>query len=171
MPREKQCRKCGSYVPLRIFIDGRERNLQNRKFCLQCSPFGGRNTKPDDPSTPCYKKRVNGKPVHYSLWSEKAKELNRAWQYRRRKERRGKVILLAGGCCIRCGYDKCIRALSFHHRDPATKRFPLNTRVLQSHSWDEILEEVKKCDLLCLNCHMELEDEAYESKYADFFDA
>lgn len=38
------CKKCGDYFPWKILIGGIRRNLQKRKYCLSCSPFGGRNT-------------------------------------------------------------------------------------------------------------------------------
>lgn len=57
-----------------------------------------------------------------------------------------------------CGYKKCIRALSFHHRDPTTKQFGLEMRSIRGLGWESVLAEAEKCDLLCLNCHMETED-------------
>ena len=38
------------------------------------------------------------------------------------KDMKQAVKLLGGKCCI-CGYDKCIDALVFHHRDPSIKEF------------------------------------------------
>ena len=64
------------------------------------------------------------------------------------------VILMRGGKCERCGYDKCEDALCFHHRDPSTKKFQLSMQS-GSTKWEDYLEESKKCDLLCLNCHAE----------------
>ena len=40
-----QCRNCGENIPASIVVDDKKRNLQNRKYCLQCSPFGEHNTK------------------------------------------------------------------------------------------------------------------------------
>ena len=39
------CRKCETPFPVKKEIDGKVRNLQNRKYCLTCSPFGSGNTK------------------------------------------------------------------------------------------------------------------------------
>src|SRR5437868_4422842 len=39
------CKKCEKPFPNRIRIDGRERVLCNRKYCLECSPFGLHNTR------------------------------------------------------------------------------------------------------------------------------
>jgi transposase len=72
--------------------------------------------------------------------------------------RRAKRILVAeaGGACVLCGYDRCIAALQFHHRDPAQKRFALGGRGL-SRAIHDLREEAQKCVLLCSNCHAEVE--------------
>ena len=62
-----------------------------------------------------------------------------------------------GGRCIACGYDRCVAALEFHHRDPATKAFALSRNNLLRR-WEEVLTEAEKCDLYCANCHRELEE-------------
>ena len=62
------------------------------------------------------------------------------------------LVKLAGGKCCRCGYDKCIAALDFHHRDPNEKEFTMGEKVADL---DALVEEIKKCDLLCVNCHRE----------------
>ena len=72
--------------------------------------------------------------------------------------RRAKRILVAeaGGACALCGYDRCVAALQFHHRDPAEKRFGLGSRGL-GRAIDDLREEARKCVLLCANCHAEVE--------------
>jgi hypothetical protein len=66
---------------------------------------------------------------------------------------------MKGGKCTKCGYSKCLRALTFHHKDPTNKFFALDARGIQGSSWKKILEEAEKCELLCFNCHMEHHDE------------
>lgn len=75
----------------------------------------------------------------------------------RRKLRKRKLIEYLGGKCSECGYDKCDRALQFHHLDPSTKEFNLSDKG-RSTSWEKSLKEADKCVLLCANCHMEVED-------------
>ena len=158
------CRKCNEKIPTKKIVDGKERNLQNRKFCLTCSPFGSRNTKTDDPQREPVRSKV------YSEWTEDQKERNRAMQYGYRHRRIKKAVDLKGGECNRCGYSKCIRSLQFHHTDPALKQFELNSRTMLSHSWDSIVKELDKCELLCANCHSEHHYNEYESKYSYIFD-
>lgn len=75
---------------------------------------------------------------------------------RYRQEAKRRLVAEAGGACQLCGYDRCIRALHFHHREPATKRFALSSRGL-GHSMAALRKEAAKCVLLCSNCHMEVE--------------
>lgn len=70
-----------------------------------------------------------------------------------RKRTKQKAIDYKGGCCSQCGYNKCITALVFHHRDSANKDFEISGG--RTISWERIKQEIEKCDLLCSNCHAE----------------
>lgn len=75
---------------------------------------------------------------------------------KRRQRVKQKLVNLFGGACERCGYNKSMRALAFHHKEPDTKKFGIgNAKVI---GWDALLNEAKKCALLCANCHAEIED-------------
>ncbi len=74
---------------------------------------------------------------------------------RRRKELRQKAIAYKGGKCQRCGYDRCIEALEFHHLDYSRKEFGISSKGY-TRSWREIREELEKCMLFCANCHREI---------------
>lgn len=76
-------------------------------------------------------------------------------QTMRSYKRKLQLVDLLGGCCKVCKYDKNLSALDFHHRSPDGKNSQLDMRVLSNRSMKFILEEVKKCDLLCANCHRE----------------
>ncbi len=76
---------------------------------------------------------------------------------KRRKRLREIAREYKGGKCQICGYNKCSRALNFHHIDPSKKNFGLSERGL-TKSWEKIQEEIKKCILVCANCHMELHE-------------
>lgn len=73
---------------------------------------------------------------------------------KRRKTIRKMAIELAGGRCQKCGYDKCMEALEFHHAGGDDKAFSISDRG-HSRSWDRVKSEIAKCDLLCANCHRE----------------
>ncbi len=73
----------------------------------------------------------------------------------RRAEKKKRAVEYKGGKCQKCGYNKCIRALEFHHRDRSTKSFEIGQDLCRS--WVLLKAELDKCDLLCSNCHAEEE--------------
>lgn len=80
--------------------------------------------------------------------------------YRQRLKLR--AIEYKGGKCIKCGYDKCVRSMQFHHRNPAEKDFTIGSYA--NLGWNKIKMELDKCDLLCSNCHGELHEEIDNKK-------
>lgn len=74
---------------------------------------------------------------------------------KRRRKLKEMAVESRGGRCQLCGYDKCISALDFHHVDESLKSFSLGTRGL-TRSWNKIEAEIKKCLLVCSNCHREI---------------
>jgi transposase-like protein len=74
---------------------------------------------------------------------------------RRRTKRT--LVKEAGGACLICGYNKCLAALAFHHRDRKTKLFALSRQGV-TRSLEEARAEARKCILLCSNCHAEVEN-------------
>lgn len=66
-----------------------------------------------------------------------------------------KCLQYKGNKCSKCGYNKCKQALTFHHRNPKKKLFGISGS--HARSWEHIKQELDKCDLLCMNCHMEIE--------------
>ncbi len=44
----------------------------------------------------------------------------------------------------------------FHHKVPALKSFELDLRSMSNRTWQRVLAEVTKCELLCNNCHCEV---------------
>lgn len=72
--------------------------------------------------------------------------------YRQRTKQR--LVEIFGGKCQLCGYNKSIAALDFHHLDPSKKDFAIGNTPI--HNWEKVLEESKKCILVCANCHREI---------------
>ena len=83
----------------------------------------------------------------------------------RRIKLKEKAIEYKGGKCESCGYSKCNRALTFHHKDPSKKSCILTRRKMACTSWEKIKDELDKCVLLCANCHSELHDQEIIDKY------
>lgn len=55
--------------------------------------------------------------------------------------------------CTRCGYNKCAASLDFHHVGEKDRR--ITARMWYYNSL-MIQEELRKCILLCKNCHYEV---------------
>lgn len=74
----------------------------------------------------------------------------------RRRSIKRTLIEEHGGCCDLCGYDRCERSLTFHHRDPSQRAFTIaaNATII---GIDQLRQEAAKCVLLCANCHGEVE--------------
>src|SRR5215831_12380624 len=64
-----------------------------------------------------------------------------------------KIAEFLGGRCADCGYDKCFAALHAHHLDPDGKDFGISGA--HARSWASIEAELRKCILVCANCHAE----------------
>lgn len=67
-----------------------------------------------------------------------------------------KMVECMGGKCQCCGYDKCMTALAFHHLIPTEKDFGFGQIRANPKSWEKIVNELKKCILVCHNCHSEI---------------
>ena len=57
--------------------------------------------------------------------------------------------------CSMCPEDDPV-CLDFHHRNPKEKEIGLSQVVRKGWGKNRILEEIKKCDVLCSNCHKKL---------------
>lgn len=71
-----------------------------------------------------------------------------------RRSMKIQAIKILGNKCSICGYDRCIDALEFHHKNPKEKDFRLGAG--NTMSWKEYKREAEKCILVCSNCHKEI---------------
>jgi len=163
-----ECRKCGKYFPNRVEIGGIIKNLQGRKYCLDCSPFEAHNVKKLE-QLDYVKVDSNGKTIHVcSVCSRqfipnrskglKGKFCNSCVSNRKRFELKIKCINYKGGKCEVCGYSKCVAALVFHHTDASEKDFSIGGN--HCRAWNTVKNELDKCSLLCANCHHEIHFES-----------
>ena len=152
----KYCSKsCSAHVnntkfPKRTKENGRTRNYpetrkykENNLYCIVCGKKLTGNQKKFC-SVNCKNKCYSEEKYHT--------------QYSNNKDKNGAVkkyeyILKLGGRCSKCGYDKNLSALTFHHlRD---KDFTLTSRAFSRLPKEVIEKELDKCVLLCQNCHHE----------------
>ena len=152
------CKKCDVKFPTRVVIEGKERNLSSRKYCLECSPFGTHNTAKLEDSKPVGTCTICKRNYQYKRSAGHRKSIcGTCLTSRRRRRTKEKAVEYLGGTCKKCGYSKCFGAFDFHHRDPKEKEFGIGEREI---GWKKLVKELDKCDLLCRNCHSEVHDEA-----------
>ena len=80
------------------------------------------------------------------------KKKHRSWNTKRRDKYYDMVTAyLHKHPCVDCGEADPI-VLEFDHRDPEIKDGEV-TKLLSYASWDRIVIEMEKCDVVCSNCH------------------
>ncbi len=57
--------------------------------------------------------------------------------------------------CAKCGLSNKPYLLEFHHIDPSTKYKSVTDLQFNAYSMKLIKEEIRKCVMICRNCHME----------------
>jgi hypothetical protein len=129
-------------------------NEAKRRAGLETNTSTGSRTlpKPDDVDLP------DG-----TEWEELT--VDQRWHYRHselnnsktadRRERLATWVAerkVASGGCLRCGEDDP-RCLDYHHREDAEKSMNVSTMVNDCLSREQIRQEIRKCEVLCANCH------------------
>ncbi len=87
------------------------------------------------------KKNRNKVNLYHKNWQEKRK----IW-YRKLKK---------GKSCLICGESNPL-CLDFHHKNPNKKIELIRKMVIYSNNKKKILKEIKKCVLICANCHRKI---------------
>lgn len=136
--RKIKCEDCGIEWLVR-------KDRQHSGYCRSCKVAGSKN--------PCY-----GKQPHNYINGNRAKECTAEYLSKIRIERKKKIILMMGNQCQSCGAKNLpICCYHVHHKDPEMKVFSvmlkLNENRFFKNSWELILQEIKKCELLCIHCH------------------
>ena len=72
----------------------------------------------------------------------------------RRKRNQKYLNSLKKRCCV-CGED-CVACLDFHHKEGKKKEFNLGHAGLRGFSFEKMKEEIKKCIVVCSNCHRKI---------------
>ncbi len=75
--------------------------------------------------------------------------------YKKDRAKKQEIInALKNKGCIICGYNKCLPALAMHHIKPSEKTIVADK--MKRLGWDKFYEELKKCIVVCHNCHTEI---------------
>jgi hypothetical protein len=152
------CSICGEYYPSEEIRNGKRRNIGFRKKCLKCEPMHIYEQTPENISGLCLfcKKPIDNSNHKTSIRTQYCSDkcMHKYITYKKRYGRKKILLDIMGGKCSICGYNKCLDALEFHHIDPKEKDKKLGN--MMQMKWETILEESKKCILVCANCHREI---------------
>ena len=103
----------------------------------------------------CHKRKAK---EYRDKFPEKNKEARLKESAKKKKERRevkAWAIEFKGGECEVCGFKGCQASFDLHHRDASKKNFPVTSMELLSKPFNEVVNELNLCALLCANCHRE----------------
>ena len=109
--------------------------------------------------------RLAGKRRYYHNNKERYKKWFQEWKAREPKKhkngenkwlrigarRRCELVRYMGGKCSVCGYKKNSVAIEFHHL--GDKSFNITAVECRRRPFAELVQETKKCILLCRCCH------------------
>lgn len=123
----KFCPKCDNHLPISDFNFKNKAKGIYQHSCRECTKAYIRD--------------------HYSRNKGQYLERNR----RARKRSRQRLTDLKTAPCTDCGQTFPTFVMEFDHRDPATKEFSISRGPFTWYR--RVEEEVKKCDLVCANCH------------------
>lgn len=164
----RNCPKCAKIIDYN-HKDTRDKAEKNQIKCSSCR--NSRNLKPNCKCKVCDKElyrspcRLNKENIfctygcrnkYFSGERGRHKpkpKRDRTCDQKNIRKKKERAVAYKGGRCERCGYDKCIAAMDFHHINPEEKLYTV--KDLMARRWDLIKSEIDKCVLLCSNCHRE----------------
>lgn len=85
-------------------------------------------------------------------WYERNRESEQVRIRTRAQQMKANLVLAMGGKCADCGIVGPSEIYDFDHRDPHEKTANV-CNLLPTSSFERILDEASKCDLVCSNCH------------------
>jgi 5-methylcytosine-specific restriction endonuclease McrA len=93
-----------------------------------------------------------GKTLNKERVSKRNTGNNQNRKLRRLELRKKMLDFLSCRNCLICGEADPV-VLEFDHIDPSQKDFSISVGIVKVFSWERILEEINKCQILCANCH------------------
>jgi hypothetical protein len=102
-------------------------------------------------------KDKNMRAAHNKVYGKNWYEQNKERVMERKKQRRKEIAdwfrkYKSSLYCMDCGISHPA-VLQFHHRIRTDKSFTIADVVRRADSIKQIMSEIKKCDVLCVNCH------------------
>lgn len=129
---EKKCTKCNRILPLENFRWKNKALNKKHSRCKDCE-------------------KAAEKARYASDKERRESIINRTYQYK--QENINLVNSYKQQGCCKCG-EKRPYVLDFHHINPQEKDNTI-AHMINSSSLENLENEIKKCVLLCANCHRE----------------
>lgn len=152
------CKLCNNNFSTYVVINGQKKNLGSRKYCLQCSPFGFKNTRTlstkDQEFRSC-------DICNKNLTSKLRQRCDSCNSRIHRARLKLACVKYLGGKCMKCGWNEDYYVLEFHHKNN-NKEFQISDKIL---SWEKMKQEIQKCELLCSNCHRSIHSKRNEINF------
>jgi hypothetical protein len=127
----KRCARCEQDLPLECFHKKRGKELQ--AWCKECL----RAYKADH-----YQANKENFQAKARVYRKKIQEQMRDWLF----------LSVKNVPCMDCGRRFNYWVMDLDHRDPSTKKAELS-KFIRNCDWPGLRAEVKKCDVVCANCH------------------
>ena len=143
---EKYCPKCKKIVPTENFWNEKRRSDGKHPYCKPCGKLRYLERRERN-------KEWNRKYAREYYSINKTKLLARAKDYAKERLAFNKLQVKEYKLlhpCIDCGETDPI-VLQFHHID--NKKYTI-AHIMSTKSWNIIEKEIKKCIVLCANCHL-----------------
>lgn len=129
------------------------------KICSICKEkksldsFSWKNKKNGTKASECKVCHRTQRQLYYK--NNREIEKLRVNKSRRERVKKNRLIIrnLKNACEI-CGEDRWY-CLDFHHKNKKNKEYNIN-EMLYNFSINRILKEIKKCQVVCANCHREI---------------
>lgn len=131
----KICSKCGKEKPLKDFYLRKSGPRSGKYYekCKECMKLRGRN--------------------YYHLNHKRQLNLALIRRAKYRKIMRDFLIKVKSGPCVDCGGIYPPFVMDFDHRDGEKKEKEIARMVASGWSKIKVENEIKKCELVCSNCH------------------
>lgn len=128
------------------------------KICCTCkrefdeSCFYKNNGKKDGLASACKQCEAEKKKDHYLKYKQEyvsraKKNKKNHWSWY--KDLKSLLV------CSKCG-ESHVACLHFHHVNPNEKEYSVSEMARRGFAKQRILDEIKKCKVLCSNCHAKL---------------
>lgn len=125
----KTCPKCKETLPLSAFTLNKAKKDGLNYSCRKCM-------------NAYLKSHYRANIGYYAAKTTRAKAADRSWFN----------AIKSSLACANCGFSHPA-ALDFHHTDPSTKMGGGVNNLAKCGNRNAILDEIKKCTVLCANCH------------------